>query len=143
MKTYLSIEYVIENHISSIEGIFKTDDDIDINLNLLYNNLCKLSDLDYFGNPINVPDPYMSSWHFGKCEDPIIGTTKYLVQIGEYCSGGGYYVNKRNLKFIQKNKRIFEEGMFEDSCTGLALNSEGIYPDKSINIKTGGCRWTN
>jgi hypothetical protein len=141
MKTYLSLKYAKTVYGEDVEGIFKTDDDIQIDLNKLYQGLCSNSDLDYFGNCVNVINPYVSSWHFGKCEDPEINQRHYTVPSCQYCSGGGYYINSRNIDHILLKESVFQNGIFEDVCTGLALNSENIFPDPSIIIKDLGCTW--
>ncbi len=141
MKTYRSLEYAFKNHFDEIEGVFKTDDDIDLDLDLLYKNLCKNSELEYFGNPVIVRNEYMSSWHFGKCEDANINTTPQQVPISHYCSGGGYYINKKNLHRILEMQDVFTSNIFEDVCTGIALNSIGVYPDNGIDIRNMGCVW--
>jgi hypothetical protein len=141
MKTYLSLKYAKDAYGGDVEGIFKTDDDIKLDLDKLYPALCLNSDLDYFGNVVNVRDSYSSSWHFGKCEDPVINQTYYTVPLCKYCSGGGYYINPRNLDAILLNKEVYQTGIFEDVCTGLALNSENIYPEDNIMITELGCTW--
>lgn len=141
MKTYFAINYVIKNYFEEIEGVFKTDDDTDLDLNLLYNNLCRYHNEDYFGNCINILNDVSSTWHFGKCEDNNKNLNNYIVPKSFYCVGGGYYINKKNLQIIQKNKQIFENGMYEDVCTGLSLNLEGIYPNTNLSIKSLGCKW--
>jgi hypothetical protein len=124
-KTYLGIKYIKEKH-PDIDGIFKTDDNLQINLDnleeLLKNNTDK-----YWGNVAHITDNYYSDYHFGKCENSILNTTMEYVKPCAYCSGGGYYIHKSLFEFIINDKEYYEM-LYEDCATGISLNKHGIYP---------------
>jgi hypothetical protein len=133
-------------------GIFKTDDDIEINLNNLYNMLMKYKDIDYFGNYAGsqrCKSNYLMTKKNIIEQYPLFG--KYLVEtdFGHYCSGGGYYLNQKAIKVILDNESYFPEfskndykkylynneyfkglNVFEDKSIGVILNKNNIFPNQ-------------
>lgn len=138
LKTFNALKYISENY-PHIDGVFKTDDDIELDLDILYDFINMNKGSDYFGLAINSPN-YLSDYHFGKCEDNILNQTRVDVPSCVYCAGGGYFLSKNSIKKILNNKDIFQKIIFEDVSIGVAMNKEGIYPT-NVNIKNNGCRW--
>lgn len=147
-------------------GIFKTDDDIDINLNNLYKLLMKYKDIDYFGNyagsagckssyvmnKTNVTDKY-----------PLFGKHLIQTEFGHYCAGGGYYLSQKSIDTIIQNKEFFKEfpkndyekylynneyfnglNIFEDKSIGVILTRNNILPNQpyfDIDLYKSCVRW--
>jgi hypothetical protein len=129
LKTYYAIKFVYDNFHDKIFGIFKTDDDIELDLI----NLKKIVDdnlnLKYFGIVNKIESDTLSNYHFNKCESEILNRTEQIIPKCEYCSGGGYYLNKSILELILKEKDIFYNILFEDVSVGYSLSKNNIYPN--------------
>lgn len=107
LKTYYAFQFIKENYFTKIRGIFKTEDNITLNINLI-ESLIK-NDNTYFGQKLTKDDV-------------------------DYCSGDGYYINKKYIKYILENKDTFTTNEDEDICVGLSLNKNNVYPnDVDIN----------
>lgn len=139
LKTYKAIQYINLHYKNDIKGVFKTDDDIDINLDLLYKVLEENQDEKYFGNKCTNLDS-KSSYHIGKCEDPRFNNN--LVDIPtdtDYCSGGGYYIHKSLVEDIVRNDEPFYKILFEDIAMGKCMKDLGQNP-KDVNVRDA-CKW--
>lgn len=107
LKTYYAYQFIKENYFTKIKGVFRTEDNININLNRI-ESLIK-NDNTYFGQKLT--------------QDEI-----------QYCSSEGYFVNKKYIKYILENKDIFTISQNDDICVGLSLNKNNVYPnDVDIN----------
>lgn len=134
-KTYHAMKFVRENFYNEIKGVFKTDDDTELDLNKLYNCFEKNSDKKYYGI-VNKINDFKSSYHFGKCEDKEINKQLITVPKCVYCSGGGYYINKILIdKLISSD--LYNNIIYEDVFVGCSLEIEPEY----INIKENGAYW--
>ena len=137
LKVYNGIKFIVDNY--EVSGIFKTDDDIDLDLDKIESHINENYKCGYFGN-VNETTHYESEHHFGKCESEELNSKRVFVPASTYCSGGGYYLSIDNAKMILNNREIFYTHIYEDMCVGLALNENNIFP-KHIDIKNNGCIW--
>ena len=148
------------------KGIFKTDDDIHINLHNLNTMLIKYQDNDYFGNYAGCHE-CKSNYLMSKknVTDEYKLFHQYLVQteFGHYCSGGGYYLNQKAIDVILNNEAFFPEfpkndyqkylynneyfkglNIFEDKSIGVVLTKNNIFPnqpDFDDNLYRSCVRW--
>lgn len=139
MKVYYAMKFISENYLDKISGVFKTDDDINLDINKIMNCISENKSNLYFGKSA-ISKSYDSTYHYGKCESDIMNRTPIHLPDVEYCAGGGYYISKNVLKNILNSKDIYESIIFEDVCTGLSMNRFGIFPN-NVDIKRNGCMW--
>jgi hypothetical protein len=139
-KTRGILKFYLENFSDSTKGILKTDDDIEVNPDLIYGMLSENSHKDYYGLMVDVVNYYESTYHWGKCESEYWNTTRAIVPQAKYCAGGGYYIRKEIAHLMQERFDIYDSIIFEDVATGLTLNRLNVYPE-DINIKTQGLVW--
>lgn len=141
MKVYYAMKFINENYSDSISGVFKTDDDINLNLDKILDCINQNKSDLYFGLSAESK-AYNCSYHFGKCESQILNKSLIHIPDVSYCAGGGYYISKNVINNILNSKDVYQSIIFEDVCTGLSMNKYGIFP-KKINIKKNGCSWGN
>lgn len=137
-KTHQMLKWILSNN-ESIDYIFKTDDDIKFNFELLislYSEIV-LRKLDYAGNYIHS-DGEKTEYHYGKCFDK---KKEIMISLkaADYCSGGGYFLSKSASQIILTEMNRHKT-MFEDFSVGKTLNENNIFP-VSINIKGNACFW--
>lgn len=134
-KIYEAVNY-INTYFPEIEGVFKTDDDIefeDIN-ELLYElkNLCQKY-TDYAGLVLDkVKAGIIKEGRLRKFTNRNIETPKY--DMSTYCFGAGYYISKKSMGHVSINKGYFYEQYLEDVSMGHILNKYKIFPIQ-INSK--------
>jgi predicted nucleic acid-binding Zn finger protein len=138
LKTYYAMKFISENY-PNITGVFKTDDDIDLDLEKISKCIEYFKLTPYFGLS-NKSNSYDSTYHFGKCESLIMNRKPIHIPDCSYCAGGGYYVSKSSINNILNNLDIFKEIIFEDVAVGVAMNKSGIFPTY-VNVKDNGCMW--
>jgi hypothetical protein len=138
LKVYESFRFINDNF-EDICGVFKTDDDIDLDLNKIFKLNTTYSNFDYYGLKNEIVDDY-SFYHFGKCENDILNNLPMKTPITCYCSGGGYYLNAKNIKYVLSSYKIFSTIIYEDVAVGHVLSTNGI---KLINVdvKNNGFSW--
>jgi glycosyltransferase involved in cell wall biosynthesis len=145
IKVHRAMHWYIGNH--DVDYIFKTDDDINIDFNKLYELFEKniSNQILYCGN-LAVFKPFFDTNHFGKCENDNINNTKILIDYyGFYVSGGGYFVSVDILKKCLDNyidlyyKKHIKA---EDLLMGIVINKLNILPvhiDYSKILNWGEC----
>lgn len=138
LKTYYAMKFISEKY-PNVTGVFKTDDDIDLDLDKLYTCINDNIDAPYFGNVVSNKS-YSSTYHFGKCESPEMNVKQILIPDCTYCPGGGYYISKSSIGNILSNLKVFQEIIFEDVAVGVSMNKHNTYPLK-VDIKQNGCSW--
>ena len=138
IKTHHALKFIKENYYDKIGGVFKSDDDIELNLDKLHNCIINNKDIKYFGI-VNDIEEYNSDYHFNKCESKEINKKLIKVPKCTYCSGGGYYLDKSLLDTIIEDDSYIEL-IYEDAFVGYSLNKRNIYPT-NIPIKGNGCYW--
>ena len=139
LKTYYAMKFISENYLDKISGVFKTDDDIILDIDKLIKCIDENKEHKYFG--INATSSgYECEYHFGKCESIELNRRKIFIPECKYCAGGGYYISKEFINNIVNNISIFEEVIFEDAAVGIAMNKYNIYPF-DIDIKSNGAIW--
>lgn len=141
MKTYYAMKFISENYLDKIDGVFKTDDDIELDIDKLFKCISDNKSVQYFGLAVTSPS-YDSTYHFGKCESVEMNNKPVSIPIVTYCAGGGYYVSKNVINNVLVSKSVFRDIIFEDVCVGVSMNRYGVYPT-NVNIKESGCVWGN
>lgn len=136
LKKNMMIKWIL-NNVPSVDYIFKTDDDIKFNFEVLSNlfvNIC-LKGYNYSGHLVNMK-PHISTYHYGKCSDK---NKEIPIEMkkNSYCAGGGYFLSKKAANLVVSKD---DGNIFEDYSTGLVLNGFGITPN-SINIYKNACFW--
>jgi hypothetical protein len=139
-KTRGIIKFYLENFSDSTKGMLKTDDDIEIDPDMIYNMLSENSENNYYGVVVNVVNYYESTYHWGKCESEYWNRTRAIVPQAKYCAGGGYYIRKEIAQLMPERFDIYDAIIFEDVASGILLNRLDVYPE-DINIKTQGLVW--
>jgi len=139
MKVYLAFKFIYENFNGKIYGVFKTDDDITLDLDKINKLNDQYFDRDYYGLETQIIDEY-SCYHFDKCENEVLNTLPMKTPRTKYCAGGGYYINFRNIKHILSNYKIFSTLIYEDVSVGYSLSINGIKPFH-IDMKKNGFEW--
>lgn len=140
LKTKGIIKFANDNYSGKISGIFKTDDDIEIDPGKIYSMLELNKELDYYGIEVNVEKYYESLYHSGKCESDYWNSTRVVVPESRYCAGGGYYIKASLLSDVIEKSYIYDNIIFEDVATGMIMNRSGIFP-VNINVKENGLNW--
>lgn len=140
LKVYYSLKFISERYADKIIGVFKTDDDVIINLDLIDNLKRNNAFRDYFGI-VNVIQEEKSSYHIGKCENEFLNKIEMNTPIGtKYCSGGGYYINSIYISQILSKIDNFNKIIYEDVAIGKTLSELKIEP-YNINVKVNGFFW--
>lgn len=138
LKTYYAMKFIAEQY-PGVTGVFKTDDDIELDLDKIFSCINDNKNIAYFGRS-NKSNSYESTYHFGKCESSYMNTKTIHIPECNYCAGGGYYVSKSVIGNIVKNLDIFRDVIFEDVAVGIAMNVNGVDP-VYVDIKEYGCVW--
>lgn len=93
-------------------GVFKTDEDIVINLPNLYHLLENNKHIPYYGRYVSGKS-YYSNYLSTKSHvtDVYPEFKQYYIKVeeGAYCSGGGYFINQECIKIILKNGEYFKK----------------------------------
>jgi hypothetical protein len=139
MKVYKAMKFISKNYMDRISGVFKTDDDIILDIDKLFDCVNNNRSNPYFGLEVNSKS-YESTYHYGKCDSVDINRTPIRIPDCNYCAGGGYYISRDSIKYILNSKDIYQSIIFEDVSTGIAMNRNGIFPT-NIDIKRSGCIW--
>jgi len=118
---------VIYEIFPTIEGMFKCDDDIIVNLNHINEVTINLN-LDYCGNYVINKKLQLSKHHIGKskCNEPTV------IPACTYCGGPLYFLSKNAMSKFLKDVTYF---FCEDVTVGYHLNANGIFPN-NINLYT-------
>ncbi len=139
-KTRGIVKFYLDNFSDSTKGMLKTDDDIQVDPDLIYTMLSENSHKNYYGVMVDVVNYYESTYHWGKCESEYWNRTRAIVPQTKYCAGGGYYIRREIAQLMPERFDIYGSIIFEDVATGLLLNRLDVYPE-DINVKTQGLVW--
>lgn len=140
IKVFHAMNFINKNYPGY--SVFKTDDDVVLDLDKLYNTINDNKDEIYFGLSVESKE-YETNYHSGKCESPILNNIPIFIPSVKYCAGGGYYIKHDYVGKIFVDKSIFTSRIiFEDVCTGISASKLGISP-KYVDIKSNGCSWEN
>jgi len=109
-------------------GIFKTDDDMLIDLAQLEKTIKRCSAIDYWGLVTDTcsASPVNKFRIEQRCENKSIVAWH---QAASYCFGWGYWLSPRSLRVVRDAKQEYWRSMLEDVCLGSVLNAEGIFPE--------------
>lgn len=120
MLFYKALSYVY-NSIKNINGIFRLDYDLEINLDNLYKIINNTNYL-YLG------EVYYNTIQYSKYYEKNFNNKKLLLPECIYCSNIGYYISVELIQILLSNKKIFDNIIYEDICVGIILNRNNIYP---------------
>ncbi len=130
----------------NLTNVFKTDDDIVLNLPNLYSLMNEYKDTDYAGHHALCGTE--SKWMYGKTDTiakyPELGTIPICTESTHYCGGGGYFLSKKSVdiianspehlkpfpkdtykdhvKMVEGKSMFVGLNVFEDYATGLVLH---------------------
>lgn len=130
-KSLMAIKWSFEN--KDFDLLLKTDDDV-IFLDGFDEMILEASKYDYCGSLAR--GGYLSSWHFGKCEDKELGSKRVHVPNVIYCRGGGYFLSRRSVSLLAKQELRPDRCIFEDAEVGELLRKSQITANR-IEIKDG------
>jgi len=133
LKISAALEYVYRNF-QTPTSCFKIDEDIEVNDTKELAALMKLlneSDADYAGFAGNNKIMQERTWHFGKCQDKLLGRRPYTKRFkGCWAYGGLYFLSTKAIQsFVLEAKRFPDEvagEMYEDKYVGDTLRECGI-----------------
>jgi len=130
LKVFMGIKYIVQ--LGKYDGIFKLDDtSIVRRFAQLIDTVNKNLDKDYFGtidqDNRNIPIYTLSKHRLGRFEfkDKYDGK-KFNNSF--FCHGCGYYISLKSCNIILNNFNIIKENVLEDTCIGLILNTNNIFP---------------
>ena len=117
---------VINECFSDIQGVFKCDDDILINVNYLLKSVdfIKKNNVDYCGIETSTNNNNNVVQHYNKCSSSVFNIPMYM-PTAKYCAGPLYYLSQKSLKIFSNNISSF---FYEDIQIGWNLNQYDIYP---------------
>lgn len=128
LKLYYALKYIKTNFSDQIYGVFKTSDNVKINLNLLKQTILNNKDKSYFGETSSIKKGEYN-YHFGKCESSDLNKTLINLNEFQYCQGYGYYINKNIIDILLLNKKDFNNIIYPDVCIGSVLNDNNVSPE--------------
>ena len=101
---------VVKKLFPNVLGIIKTDDDIQINLSILFEKMELNNKIDYWGIYCPCPKTYLTSHLKDKpyITDPILKSYKILVIKGPICRGACYFISKKCCDIVVNNSRLFK-----------------------------------
>lgn len=162
-KVYLFLK-IARTLFPDVLGVFKTDDDIVIYLQNLYDLLEKNQDIPYYGRYVSFKSEQLSSYLADK-KHVINNYAEFqrfpvYLEKGSYCSGGGYYLRNDAIDIILKNNERFHAfpketymnylidnryfrhlNVFEDKSIGETLCVNGFYPMDQRSELTKAIHW--
>jgi hypothetical protein len=99
----------------TLKGVFKCDDDVNVNLNHI-NTFLDSIEIDYGGNNLIITNEYIE-------QNPVKYPVKYPCS---YCGGPFYFLSKKALECfsLEEPKIIY----YEDMLVGYHLNKFNIFP---------------
>lgn len=116
-----------------VQGVFKVDDDVVVNVHELHNLIETPIVDDYSGHVHLINESSQCSHHQSKVTDPHLKTITFSLQLSKICYGPMYYLSRRALqavvsKFSYQNFSIYSTQLFEDYTFGNLLKRSGIEP---------------
>jgi len=151
-KVYLFLK-ISKQLFPNMLGVFKTDEDIDINLPNLYKMLEDNKQIPYYGKFVNGSayySNYLSSKTYVTDVYPEFKKYNVKVEFGAYCSGGGYFINQNCIKIILENEqyfkpfpkdnyndylvRITEYIIANNVMENIHFNNLNVFEDKTIGV---------
>lgn len=124
IKMYLGSK-VIYSLYPTLKYLFKTDDDTMCDLDKFYKLFESIQGYDYGGNVISC-DSHYSTYHYPNVED----VYKYpiLVEKSQFCAGFFYFLSRKAVEILLKEKDLMYSHFFEDYAVSKILNSYNIKP---------------
>ena len=142
-----------------LTNVFKTDDDIELNLENLYSLMTSYKDVEYAGH--HTFCGIESTWMYSKTDTiakyPELGFIPIYTEPQHYCVGGGYFLSKNCIDILANSSEYFKpfpkdtykdhikyvDGksmfvgvyLFEDYCTGMVLNRHNNVEITSIPVE--------
>jgi hypothetical protein len=116
MKSYLAVKAVTESY-PSMKMVFKTDDDMDCNVDALIAELSTIKQNDYGGEYLQISREHMSTYHYPNV--PEDKRTPFYMKCTVYCPGRFYFLSKNVCEIIVRLRGHFEGQIFEDYAVGF------------------------
>lgn len=118
---------------NGVDGIFKVDDDIVINLDELNKYIYEPIVDDYTGHLFLINENTKCDHHKNKTSDNALNNITFNFKLSYVCYGPMYYLSKRSLKtivskFSYHNFKIYSTEIFEDYTFANILADAGIKP---------------
>ena len=116
-KVYNIIK-VINSLFPNIYGLFKTDDNVELNIDNLYNKMKELYTNNYWGVETNTTELLFSvSYHLilhhqNNIPNELSLLKKYPISVNyniRYCGGKGYYLNNNSINIVINNPQYFSK----------------------------------
>jgi hypothetical protein len=140
-KMYLFVK-AVKALFPHIQGIFKTDDDITIDIEKLYTLLEMYKNEAYFGKYL-VGKEHVSKYLVPKEHVtqtyPEFKTYGIRMPEGDYCAGGGYYLNNKVFDIVLKRTDLFRPfpENYKEYCNGKFFDNVYVFEDKTVGIALG------
>jgi hypothetical protein len=118
-------------------GVFKTDEDITINLPNLYQLLENNKHIPYYGRYVNghaYYSNYLSSKSYVTDTYPEFKQCLINVEQGAYCAGGGYYLNQECVRIVLQNEEYFKPFPKDTYMEHLKSKIEHVSPTQLREI---------
>jgi hypothetical protein len=124
-KVFGAIKHLKNLHDDTLEGIFKTDDDVELQVNILL-WIDHLKWIPYWGlNVGHLFDDTIFKEPYIRAKKPL--ERKMLTKC-IHALGVGYYINSSSIAHILKDTSCFTQTYHEDYMIGKTLNSVDIFP---------------
>ena len=113
-KVYNTIK-TIHSLFPNIIGIYKTDDNVELNIDLLYHKLIELKHTNYWGhettrNYLTQYSGHLINNHSNEISDNLFLLKKFPIKMNidnKYCGGKGYFINNNSIQIIINNPQYF------------------------------------
>lgn len=128
---YKCIVTIPEMH--NIQGVFKIDDDVVVNVQELQDYIKSPIPDDYTGHAHLIERNTACTHHKSKVHDRLLKAITFTLNYSKICYGPMYFLSRRALqtivsKFSYHNFSIYSTDIFEDYTFGNILQRSGIDP---------------
>ena len=128
-KLHAAYSWIFQK-LPGIPGIFKTDDDIVFDRDLLAKAIETNSVRPYWGVAVSIckATDVRATTIDARFEDKSLRPTH---QAAVYCFGAGYWLSAAALPLIRDAGADYGASVIEDVCTGFVMNRAGIMPNRT------------
>jgi GR25 family glycosyltransferase involved in LPS biosynthesis len=140
-KVYLFVK-AVKALFPNIQGIFKTDDDITIDIEKLYTLIEMHKNELYVGKHVVGKEHisgYLASKEHVTQMYPEFKTYGVWMPEADYCAGGGYYLNNKVFDIVLKRTDLFRPfpENYKEYCNGRFFENVYVFEDKTVGIALG------
>jgi hypothetical protein len=128
-KLHAAYSWIFQK-LPGIPGIFKTDDDIVFDVDLLTKAIAANKPLPYWGVTASMcqAGPIRAKIIEGRFEDKSLQPSH---QSAVYSFGAGYWISAAALPHVRDATADYAGSFLEDVCTGFVMNRAGITPKRT------------